>query len=69
MAICVEGRALNINFLEGEDIDERLPQGKIRRYQNLNTKPSHVIYSCLWDLFEAVKQRRPGYTERNLRDP
>ena len=60
--------ALNINFLEGEDIDERLPQGKIRRYQNLNTKPSDVIFRCLWDLFEAVKQRRPGYTERNLRD-
>ena len=27
-----------------------------------------MIYSCLWDLFEAVRQRRPGYTERNLRD-
>ena len=58
----------SLNFFEGEDIDARLPQGKIRRYQNLNTKPSYVIEKCLWDLFEAVRQRRPGYTERNLRD-
>ena len=58
----------NINILEGEDIDERLPQGKIRDYQNRNTKPSWVIEKCLWDLFESVKRQRPGYTERNLRD-
>ena len=58
----------NIVLTLGEDIDARLPQGKIRGYQNLNTKPSYVIEKCLWDLFEAVKRQRPGCTERDLRD-
>merc|ERR1719291_473438 len=50
----------------GEDMDVRLPQGKIRGYQNLLVRPCDVILHCLHNLLEAIKLRRPGYTERDM---
>jgi len=50
----------------GEDIDARVPQGKIRGYQNTFARPFDVIFHCLHDLLEAARLRRPRYSEDDL---
>lgn len=50
----------------GEDIGARVPQGKIRGYQNTFARPFDVIFHCLHDLLEAARLRRPWYSEDDL---
>ena len=51
----------------GEDMDIRIPQGKIRGYQNTCSTPCEVIERCLNDLFMKLRQHKPGCTENDLR--
>lgn len=50
----------------GEDIGARIPQEKIRGYQNIFVRPCDVIFHCLRDLYEIIRRRRPGFTENDL---